>query len=83
MSTAEGHIPDVEDSTTSHAAQLSELQDMVRALQHREDDTEDRQRRHNVRVVGLPEGSKITAFAQRFFKQLLTLEDLPLTYVVE
>lgn len=86
MSTEKGSISDVEDPTTYHTAQLTDLQDMVRALQNRADDTEDQQRRNNVRVVGLPEGAegaKSTVFSEQFFKQLLALKDLPPTYVVE
>lgn len=57
---------------------------MVRALKHKADDMEDQHRRNN--VVGLPEGAegaKTTVFAEQFFKQLLSLEELPPTYVVE
>lgn len=63
---------------------MTELQELVRSLQHRA--AEDRQRRNNVRVVGLPEGvegAKTTMFAEQFFKQILQLADLPPTYVVE
>lgn len=59
---------------------------MVKSLQHRAEDAEDRQRRNNVRVVGLPEGAegvKTATFAEQFFEQILQLGDLPPTYVVE
>lgn len=75
----------MEDASHSQGSQ-SEFRDMVRSLQHRADDAKDRQRRNNVRVVGLPdsaEGAKPVLFAERFFKTLLSLEDLPPTYVVE
>lgn len=58
LTTAQGCISDVEDSSTSHTAQLSELQDLVRTLQHRADDAEKRQRRNIVLVVGLAEGGR-------------------------
>lgn len=78
MSTAEGRISDVDDFTTSHTTQLTDLQDMVRALQNRADDMEDRQRKNNV-LMGLPEeaeGAKSTIYAEQFFKQLLALKDI-------
>lgn len=55
-------------------------------MQRRADAAEDRQRRNNIRVVGLPEGvegKKPTQFAELLFKQLLSLQDIPPTYVVE
>lgn len=79
-------ISEVEDATHSHGSQLSELQGLVRSLQNRADDAEDRQRRNNVRVVGLPEGAegaKPIISAKQFFEQLLLLEDLPPTYMVK
>lgn len=86
LTTAEDRIPEVEDATHSKGTQLSELQDLVRALQNRADDVEGRQLRNNVWLVGLPEGVegvKSVIFAEKFFKQLLTLDNLPSTYVVE
>lgn len=72
--------PVVEDASHSQGLQLSELQELVRSLLHRADDAEDRQRRNNVRVVGLSEGAegaKTAMFAEQFFKQILELGDLP------
>lgn len=85
LTTAEDRISEVEDVSHLQGSQLAELKEMVRSLQHRADDAEDKQRRNNVRV-GLPEGaegSKTTMFAEQFFKQILALGDLPLTYVLE
>lgn len=48
----------MEDVSHSQGNQLSELQAMVKSLQSRADDAEDRQRRNNVRVVGLTEGAE-------------------------
>lgn len=59
---------------------------MVRSLQHRGDDAEDRQRRNNVRVVGLSEGAEGATpvlFTEQFFKTLLSLRDLPTTYTMD
>lgn len=86
LTTAEDRISEVEDASHTQGSQLNELKDMVRALQRRADDAEDRQRRNNVRVVGLPEGvegSTPSTFAEQFFKSLLSLGDLPPTYVAE
>lgn len=55
-------------------------------MQHKATYAEDRQRRNNIRVVGLPEGSegdKPAQFAELFFKQLLSIQEMPPTYVVE
>lgn len=86
LTTAEDRISEVEDTSHTQGSQLAELKGMVDALQRRADDAEDRQRRNNVRVVGLPEGAEgtvTTTFAEQFFKSLLTLGDLPPTYIVE
>lgn len=86
LTTAEDRISEVEDDAHFQGSQLSDLQDMVRSLQHRADNANNRQRRNNVRVVGRPEGAEGTKpvlFAKQFFKNLLSLEDLPPTYVVE
>lgn len=83
---AEDRISVVEDTSQTQGNQLVELQAMVKSLQSRAEEAEDRQRRNNVRVVGLPEGaegSQTAAFAELFFKRLLDLGELPPTYVVE
>lgn len=49
LTVAEDRITEVEDASHSHGNQLSELHDMVKMLQNRADDAEDRQRRNNVR----------------------------------
>lgn len=83
---AEGRISTVEDQQGSHSSQITELQSLVNTLFHKVDDTENRQRRNNIRVVGLPEGeegSRPAIFAESLFKNLLNLPDMPPTYVVE
>lgn len=70
----------------THTAQLAELQSLVSSLVHKVNDAENRQRRNNVRVIGLPEGAEgrdSAIFAESLFKQLLNLPDMPPTYVVE
>lgn len=86
LTTVETRVSEVEDVSHVHDGRITELREQVQALQRRADDAEDRQRRNNIRVVGLPEGAegdKTTTFAELFFKQLLSLQDLPPTYVIE
>lgn len=86
LTTVKDRNSEVEDVEHSQGYQLSEIWDMARSLQHRADDAEDRQRRNNMRVMGLPEGAegaKPVLFAEQFFKALLSLGDLPPTYVGE
>lgn len=86
LTTAEDRISEMEDTSHSQGSQLMELKEMVGTLQCRADDSEDHQRRNNVRVVGLPEGAEgtdATAFAEQFFKSLVSLGELPPTYVAK
>lgn len=71
LTEAEGRIGEVEDQQGSQAAQIADLHAVVRSLVHKVDDAENRQRRNNIRVVGLPEGaegSRPAAFAESLFK---------------
>lgn len=75
----EEQVSEVEDTSHTHDTHLSELHEKT-------DDAEDRQRWNNVQVVGLlegAEGAKPVLFAEQFFKQLLSLQDLSPTYVLE
>lgn len=86
LSAVETRVSDIEDTSRDHGAQLAELRDKVRSLQHKVTDAEDRHRRNNIEVVGLPEGAegdRPAQFAEHFFKQLLSMQDMPPTYVVE
>lgn len=55
LSETEDCIDSVEDLQGSHTAQLSDLQSLVQSLMRKMEDVENRQRRNNIRVVGLPE----------------------------
>lgn len=82
----EDRISVTEDLTSQHEGSLSALQRTVQALVARADDAENRMRRNNVRVLGLPEGAegdRPAEFAEAFFKTLLELREVPPTYVVE
>lgn len=83
MSEAEERIGKVEDVQGSHVAQLAVLQTLVKSLTDKVEDGENRQRRNNIWVVGLPEGPQPAVFAKQFSKKLLEMSDMPLTYVVE
>lgn len=50
------HEGEVEDTVTNHAACIRTLQTKVRALEYRAEDAENRSRRNNLRILGLPEG---------------------------
>lgn len=58
LTTVEVIISYVEDTSHTHGAHLLEFRDLVRSLQHRADDVEDRQRRNNIKVMGLREGAE-------------------------
>lgn len=65
---------------------MVELQQQVKILMAHSEDTENRLRHNNVRVVGLSEGEEGTnpvVFAEVFFKKLLGLQHLSPVYIVE
>lgn len=49
-----------EDTIAEHGASLRTLQTKVKALEYRAEDAENRKRRNNLRIVGLPEGQRGT-----------------------
>lgn len=86
MSEAEDRIGTVEDVQGSHVAQLADLHTIVKMLSNKAEDAENRQRRNNIHVVGLPEGAEgpqPAIFAEQFFMKLLEMPAMPSTYVVE
>lgn len=77
LSAAESRISEVEDTTASTSQTLADLQNKVKIPMARSEDVENRLRRNNVRVVGLPEvaeDSNSAVFKESFFKQLLNLQ---------
>lgn len=69
------------DSTDIHALLLQ-----VRALQEKAIDKENHLCRNNVQILGLlerAEGPRPAEFAETFLAQLLDIQDLPPTFVVE
>lgn len=86
MTETESRVSATEDLTATHATSIAELQRTVQSLVAKSDDAENRLRRNNVRVLGLPEGEEgdhPAVFAEEFFKNLLGFTDVPPTYVVE
>lgn len=54
----ERRISDTEDAVRDHSASLHTLQVRVRSPESRAEDAKNRNRRNNLRIVGLPEGSE-------------------------
>lgn len=54
----ERQVGDMEDMVRDHSASLHTLQVQVKHLESRAEDVEDRNRRNNLRIIGLSEGSK-------------------------
>lgn len=71
---AERRVGESEDSIRDHHATLDTLQVRIKALESRAEDSENRSRRNNLRVVGLPEGAEgqdTVAFTEHFLCTLL------------
>lgn len=72
-----------EDTTLQHSKILWSLQQTIRMLVAKSDNAENRMRRNNVRVLGLPECDHPAEFAEAFFQELLGLTENAPTYVME
>lgn len=71
ISEVEDRVSGVEDLIRSDHRDHRTLQLQVRALQERAIDTENRLRRNNIRILGLPkqeEGSRPTVFTEKLLK---------------
>ena len=69
------------DTVASMESKLSELSAEVCALKTKCNDLEGRQRRHNLRIIGIPEGDegpRPTEFMTNLLQDLLGLEEKPL-----
>lgn len=60
----------MEDTVTEHSSAIRNLQTKMKALEYKADDAENRNRRYNLRIVGLAEGAEGTNPAV-FVEQLL------------
>lgn len=83
---AEARISQAEDTIRADSREIHALQIQVKALQDKAVDTENRLRRNNLRIQGLPEraeGPKQAEFADSFLTMLFGLENLPASFVME
>lgn len=74
MAEVEQRVSGTEDTVRDHSGDLHTLKARVKALESRAEDAENRNRRSNLRIVGLPEGAEgmdPTAFTERLLKDLL------------
>lgn len=82
----ERRVGDVEYTVTDHAVSIRALQTKVRALEYRTEDVENRSRRNNLRLVGLPEGVEGRSpalFVEDLLRSLLPAAQLSLHFAVE
>lgn len=82
----ERRVGDSEDLLQEHSADLNSLKTKVKSLESRAEDAENRNRRHNLRIVGLAEGaegSDPTAFTEQLLRSLLPQAPFSAHFVVE
>ncbi|XP_041430045.1 NIMA-related kinase 6 S homeolog isoform X1 [Xenopus laevis] len=83
---AEGRISTIEDTIAPYSDIISTLQQKVATLTARAEDSENRNRRNNLRIVGLPEGSEgraPEAFVEAWLKQTLGEEVFSAIFIIE
>lgn len=77
LTEAEERISALEDTTDPVGGKIKELEKMVSELSERADDLENRGRRKNIRIVGLPEGAEgedPTRFFETWLPKLLHMD---------
>lgn len=82
----EQRISNTEDTVTEHGVALHIFQTKVKALEYRAEDAKNRNRRNNLRIVGLAEGSEganPTCFLEDMLRNLLPDAYLSPHYAVE
>lgn len=85
-SEAERRVGEVEDLARATDTTVQALQQQVKTLQARAEDAENRSRRNNVRILGLPEraeGSKPELFAEQLIREVLSPITLSASFVIE
>lgn len=83
---AERRIGEVEDTSNANHESIRTLQQQVKILQARAEDAENRSRRNNVRILGLPErveGSTPEQFVEQLMKEVLAPIVFSPSFVVE
>uniref|UniRef100_A0A3Q0T2G0 L1 transposable element RRM domain-containing protein n=1 Tax=Amphilophus citrinellus TaxID=61819 RepID=A0A3Q0T2G0_AMPCI len=86
LSSAETHIGNVEDKVTSLKSKETSLRKKVEEIALKVDDLENRSRRSNVRIIGLPEKTEhgeITAFLQTWLWEVLGRDAFPSPPIIE
>lgn len=74
VSETERRVGQAEDAMGEHAVSIRTLQTKVRALEYKVDDAENRNRRNNLRIVGMPEGverKNLTGFVEEPLRAIL------------
>uniref|UniRef100_A0A803K4A7 L1 transposable element RRM domain-containing protein n=1 Tax=Xenopus tropicalis TaxID=8364 RepID=A0A803K4A7_XENTR len=82
----EERVGGVEDRTANLPQELTQIKTQLQTVTDRMDDLENRQRRSNVRVLGLPErseGAHPETFAETWLKELLGQDAFSPQFVVE
>uniref|UniRef100_A0A087YS91 L1 transposable element RRM domain-containing protein n=1 Tax=Poecilia formosa TaxID=48698 RepID=A0A087YS91_POEFO len=83
---AEDRISANEDSVASLQADNTATKTTIEALQLKIDDLENRSRRSNLRLIGLPEGSEgsdMCAFLEKWLPEVLGAETFPIPLIIE
>lgn len=86
LTSAETRISKVEDDISSLASKESSLQKKVHELTLKLDDLENRHRRSNLRLIGLPEGTEggdAVSFLQTWLPEVLGTDALPSPIIIE
>lgn len=86
MGEAERRVGETEDSIRDQRASIHTLQVKVKALESRAEDGENRSRRNNLRIVGLPEGAEgqdPTTFTEHLLRTLLPQAQFSPHFVIE
>lgn len=76
----------MEDTVADHDASIRAVQSKVRALEYRAEDAENRSRRNNPRIVGLPDGvggRLLVLFAEDHLRSLMPTAQLSQYFAVK
>lgn len=86
LTDAERRVGEVEDALQNQGVSLRTVQTKMKVLEARAEDAENRNRRNNLRIVGLPEGTEgkdPTAFTEHLLRTLLPDARFSDVFVVE
>lgn len=80
LTTAESRISDTEDTTAQLKSKVTDLETKMKVLTEKNEDLENRSRRSNIRLIGLPEnteGKDAETFLERWLPDVLGAEIFP------